>query len=218
MRLPDDARRRRRAPYRPARPGGLVAVREPCTSVAGTTDRSGDRPSRPSMSLAMRKASRFLLGLPYRDTQCGFKLFPRHLVQDLFTQQRASGWTFDAGMFIAHRVSHLPIVEVPVVWTPRGVSRVRPGGRSERTRALRDGMESASRRMPAGRSARGRPAAGDRRSPDARPGRRRAAVQQGMEQVPGHPQAQAEAGAHPRPACRTSGSARSPSSACRRAG
>ena len=79
------------------------------------------------MSLVMRSASRVLLGLPYRDTQCGFKLFPREIARDLFSQQRSSGWTFDAEvLFIAHRVSHLAIVEVPVVWSPRGVSRVRP--------------------------------------------------------------------------------------------
>ncbi|HSL77847.1 MAG TPA: glycosyltransferase [Candidatus Limnocylindrales bacterium] len=79
------------------------------------------------MSLAMRSASRVLLGLPYRDTQCGFKLFPRDIAHDLFIQQRSTGWTFDAEiLFIAHRVSHLPVVEVPVIWKPRGVSRVRP--------------------------------------------------------------------------------------------
>ena len=46
------------------------------------------------MSLAMRTASRVLLGLPYRDTQCGFKLFPRDISHDLFSQQRSTGWTF----------------------------------------------------------------------------------------------------------------------------
>jgi dolichyl-phosphate beta-glucosyltransferase len=84
-------------------------------------------PVRRLMSLVMRSASRVLLGLPYRDTQCGFKLFPREIAHDLFSQQRSTGWTFDAEvLFIAHRVSHLPIIEVPVVWSPRGVSRVRP--------------------------------------------------------------------------------------------
>jgi glycosyltransferase involved in cell wall biosynthesis len=93
------------------------------------SERGSAKPSpvRRLMSLAMRSASRLLLGLPYSDTQCGFKLFPRHLAHDLFSQQRSSGWTFDAEiLFVAHRVSHLPIVEVPVVWTPRGVSHVRP--------------------------------------------------------------------------------------------
>jgi len=63
-------------------------------------------------------------------TPSGFRFsvkLPRAITHDLFSQQRSSGWTFDAEvLFIAHRVSHLPIVEVPVVWSPRGVSRVRP--------------------------------------------------------------------------------------------
>jgi hypothetical protein len=54
-------------------------------------------------------------------------LFPRDIARELFSQQRSAGWTFDAEiLFIAHRVSHLQIAEVPVVWKPRGVSRVRP--------------------------------------------------------------------------------------------
>ena len=79
------------------------------------------------MSLTMRVASRALLGIGFPDTQCGFKLFPRAIAADLFRQQRSTGWTFDAELlYIADRVSNLPIVEIPVVWTPRGASRVRP--------------------------------------------------------------------------------------------
>lgn len=106
--------------------------RDVSTVYIGRRDHEARGAARPTavrrlMSLAMRTASRVLLGLPYRDTQCGFKLFPRDISEDLFRQQRATGWTFDAEiLFIAHRVSHLPIVEVPVVWKPRGVSRVRP--------------------------------------------------------------------------------------------
>jgi dolichyl-phosphate beta-glucosyltransferase len=91
----------------------------------------GDHGARPtllrrSMSMAMRAASRVLLGIHYPDTQCGFKLFPTALVEGLFGQQRSTGWTFDAEiLFIADRVSGLPIQEVPVVWRPRGASRVR---------------------------------------------------------------------------------------------
>jgi glycosyltransferase involved in cell wall biosynthesis len=79
------------------------------------------------MSSAMRAASRILLGLRLPDTQCGFKLFPRVIVTDLFGQQRSTGWTFDAELlFIASQVSGLPIQEVPVTWQPRGTSHVRP--------------------------------------------------------------------------------------------
>ena len=105
---------------------------DPHTVYIGRRDHEAKGAARPTpvrrlMSLAMRTASRVLLGLPYRDTQCGFKLFPRDIAHDLFSQQRSTGWTFDAEvLFIANGVSNLPIVEVPVVWKPRGVSRVRP--------------------------------------------------------------------------------------------
>lgn len=79
------------------------------------------------MSTGMRIASRTLLGLPYRDTQCGFKLFPRHLAFELFSQQRSSSWVFDAEILVIARRSRLPIREVPVVWEPRGESRVGAG-------------------------------------------------------------------------------------------
>jgi glycosyltransferase involved in cell wall biosynthesis len=96
--------------------------------VATAGRREGARPAplRRLMSAGMRMASRLLLGLRYPDTQCGFKLFPRILVADLFGQQRSSGWIFDAEILaIADRVSGLPIREVPVTWAPRGASRVR---------------------------------------------------------------------------------------------
>lgn len=97
--------------------------------VESTDGQAGTTPTlvRRAMSLAMRSASRVMLGIRFPDTQCGFKLFPRHIVPELFGQQRSTGWTFDAELlFIAARVSGLPIQEVPVVWTPRGASRVRP--------------------------------------------------------------------------------------------
>jgi dolichyl-phosphate beta-glucosyltransferase len=88
----------------------------------------GHKPSlvRRGMSITMRLATRILLGINFRDTQCGFKLFPRAIVPGLFGQQRSTAWTFDAELlFIADRVSRLPIREVLVVWTPRGASKVR---------------------------------------------------------------------------------------------
>ena len=94
--------------------------------VGETGGRLGVTPSgyRRLMSIGMRIASRLLLGLPYRDTQCGFKLFPRHLAFELFSQQRSASWVFDAELLVIARRSGLPIREVPVVWQPRGESRV----------------------------------------------------------------------------------------------
>jgi dolichyl-phosphate beta-glucosyltransferase len=84
-------------------------------------------PFRRLMSRAMSLASRVLLGLRYTDTQCGFKLFPRVLAFELFSQQRSTGWVFDAELLVIARRSGLPIREVPVVWQPRGESRVTAG-------------------------------------------------------------------------------------------
>jgi dolichyl-phosphate beta-glucosyltransferase len=91
--------------------------------------RLGETPStyRRLMSIGMRIASRVLLGLPYSDTQCGFKLFPRHLAFELFSQQRSSSWVFDAEVLVIARQSGLRIHEVPVTWEPRGQSRVGAG-------------------------------------------------------------------------------------------
>jgi glycosyltransferase involved in cell wall biosynthesis len=89
---------------------------------------AGARPTilRRAMSTAMRAASRVLLGIRFPDTQCGFKLFPTAIAADLFAQQRSTGWTFDAEiLYIADRVSRLPVREIPVVWRPRGTSHVR---------------------------------------------------------------------------------------------
>ncbi len=76
------------------------------------------------MSRGMRIAARVLLGLPFPDTQCGFKLFPRSLAFELFSQQRSDSWVFDAELLVIARVTGMPIREVPVTWRPRGVSRV----------------------------------------------------------------------------------------------
>ncbi len=96
--------------------------------VGSVGDRVGARPRpiRRLMSLGMRTMSRLLLGLRFSDSQCGFKLFPRDLVGGLFGQQRSRGWVFDVEILVIAALSRIPIAEVPVVWSPRGVSRVRP--------------------------------------------------------------------------------------------
>ncbi len=91
----------------------------------GSTGGIARKPLRRIMSAAMSAACGTLLGLPFRDTQCGFKLYPRVLAGALFGQQRSTSWVFDAELLvIATKVSGLPVREVPVIWQPRGVSRV----------------------------------------------------------------------------------------------
>lgn len=76
--------------------------------------------------------TRLVMGLPYADTQCGFKAFRREAAQAVFVRQRIERWGFDPELlFIAQRLG-LKVREVPVTW-----------GHDERSRIsyLKDGAQ-----------------------------------------------------------------------------
>ena len=76
-------------------------------------------------------ALRMVLGLKYRDTQCGFKAFTRDAAQTVFQLQTIERWGFDPEiLFIALKRGYR-VEEVPVSWA-----------HDERTRMsyLKDGM------------------------------------------------------------------------------
>ncbi|HLW88111.1 MAG TPA: dolichyl-phosphate beta-glucosyltransferase [Terriglobales bacterium] len=76
-------------------------------------------------------ALRLILGLQFKDTQCGFKAFTRRAAQALFPLQKIERWGFDPELlYLANRL-HLRIEEVPVAWAHREGTRINP---------LRDGM------------------------------------------------------------------------------
>jgi glycosyltransferase involved in cell wall biosynthesis len=55
-------------------------------------------------------------GLPFKDTQCGFKAFSRERSRIVFEQQRIEGFGFDPEvLFLARRIG-LRTAEVPVRW------------------------------------------------------------------------------------------------------
>jgi dolichyl-phosphate beta-glucosyltransferase len=87
----------------------------------------GRRPwSRALMGAALRVLTRVLLRLPYRDTQCGFKLFPADTVEPLFGTMRSRSWVFDAELLARARRSRLEVRETPVHWVEMPGSKVRP--------------------------------------------------------------------------------------------
>jgi dolichyl-phosphate beta-glucosyltransferase len=59
---------------------------------------------------------RLLTGLPYRDTQCGFKLFRLAAARKLFELQRIEGFAYDAEILVLARRLAIRVVEVPVRW------------------------------------------------------------------------------------------------------
>jgi len=64
------------------------------------------------------------LGLPYPDTQCGFKLFRNHAAQALFARQRLNSVIFDPEILWLARRSGYRIAEFPVVWRHVENSRI----------------------------------------------------------------------------------------------
>ena len=58
------------------------------------------------------------------DTQCGFKLFSRQAVDQIFPRTTIDGWAFDIEVLSIARHRGLRIVEVPIEWHYREHSRV----------------------------------------------------------------------------------------------
>lgn len=70
--------------------------------------------------------NRILLGLPYRDTQCGLKAFTKTAAHAVFSRQRIERWGFDPEiLFIARRCKY-KIAEVPVSWAHDDRSKINP--------------------------------------------------------------------------------------------
>jgi hypothetical protein len=81
---------------------------------------------------AFNLALRLVLGLGYKDTQCGFKAFTRCAAQTIFPLQHIERWGFDPEiLFLAMRFG-FRVEEVPVQWAHREGTHISP---------LRDGMK-----------------------------------------------------------------------------
>ena len=74
---------------------------------------------------------RMVLGLKFKDTQCGFKAFTRGAAQCLFPLQRIERWAFDPELLYLAKRFRLSVQEVPVEWSHREGTRIHP---------LRDGI------------------------------------------------------------------------------
>ena len=59
---------------------------------------------------------RAVTGLPFRDTQCGFKLFRQDAAAVIFPRQRLDGFGFDVEDLLIAHIHGFKIVEVPVRW------------------------------------------------------------------------------------------------------
>jgi dolichyl-phosphate beta-glucosyltransferase len=74
---------------------------------------------------------RIVLRLKFKDTQCGFKAFTREAAEKIFPLQMIERWGFDPELLYLGRHFGFKAAEIPVVWSHREGTRIRP---------LRDGI------------------------------------------------------------------------------
>ena len=69
---------------------------------------------------------RLILGLQFKDTQCGFKAFTRPAAQAIFPQQKIERWGFDPELLYLANKYGFKVVEVPVAWAHSAGTRISP--------------------------------------------------------------------------------------------
>ena len=102
----------------------LMAAVEKENAAAAIGSRALDRSLVGVHQAAMREWSgrvfnvimRAATGLPFRDTQCGFKLFRRDAAAVIFSRQQLEGFGFDVEDLLIARIHGFKVVEVPVRW------------------------------------------------------------------------------------------------------
>ncbi|MDJ0865075.1 MAG: glycosyltransferase family 2 protein [Myxococcota bacterium] len=103
-----------------------IATRESAQAV-----RVGEPPYRRVLGRVFNSVVRSLVRQPFRDTQCGFKLFTAEAAETVFRLQTLEGWAFDVELLEIAAFRGLGVVEVPIEWH---------FAESETIRPLRDGL------------------------------------------------------------------------------
>jgi glycosyltransferase involved in cell wall biosynthesis len=113
--------------YGPGDVDRIVAALADAPVAIGSRD-LGSQATSPTRQLASRlfnQAMRTLLGLPFRDTQCGLKGFRRQAALELFRRATLHGFAFDAEVLYLARRLGLQVAEVGVSPEERDGSKVR---------------------------------------------------------------------------------------------
>lgn len=69
---------------------------------------------------------RSLTGLPFKDTQCGFKLLDREKTAPIVAKMIVERFAFDVELLVLARLAGLRILEEPITWRNSADSRVSP--------------------------------------------------------------------------------------------
>lgn len=70
--------------------------------------------------------TKIITGIPFTDTQCGFKGFTKSIAQELISKQQINGWAFDVEYLYIAKLNHYKVKDIPVKWTNNEDSKVSP--------------------------------------------------------------------------------------------
>ena len=68
---------------------------------------------------------RSILFLPYKDTQCGAKIFGREVIEEILASLTMSNWAFDVDLLYNAKKKGFKIAEVPTRWVNKSYSKIR---------------------------------------------------------------------------------------------
>ena len=68
---------------------------------------------------------RSLFFFPYRDTQCGAKIFTRKAVEMVYDKMSITKWAFDIDLLYKLRKLGFDVVEIPTIWESKDDSRIK---------------------------------------------------------------------------------------------
>lgn len=94
-------------------------------AVPGAELAARQHPLRELLGKTFNGLLRTLTGLPFRDTQCGFKLLRADMARRLAEHQRIDGYLYDAELCLIALQLGFRVAEVPVRWSHNPDSRVR---------------------------------------------------------------------------------------------
>jgi len=84
----------------------------------------------PFYRIIMARFFNFLVNLfvikGIKDTQCGFKMFKKNAVKNIFRKQKLTGFSFDVEVLYLARMNGYLVKEVPIKWINDEASKVSP--------------------------------------------------------------------------------------------
>jgi dolichyl-phosphate beta-glucosyltransferase len=85
-----------------------------------------DKGTRRIMGRVFNRITRILSGLPFHDTQCGFKLYTTSLAKEAFSKLFHLGWAHDVEILMRLQQKSVKIHSLPINWTAIEGSKINP--------------------------------------------------------------------------------------------